>query len=148
MKAITVQQPWAWALVLGGKDVENRTHAYTYRGPLAIHAGRSWSERGAADPNVRTALDRLGIDEGAEELAHPDRFTSGCIEGVVNLVDVHVAESGCCTSPWAEYPPRRMCHLVVENPRYLLELIPCRGRLGLWTPPADVLAQIKEQIPA
>ena len=25
MKALTVQQPWAWAIVHGGKDVENRT---------------------------------------------------------------------------------------------------------------------------
>lgn len=39
MKALTVQQPWAWAIVHGGKDIENRTQAWSYRGPLAIHAG-------------------------------------------------------------------------------------------------------------
>ena len=41
MKAITVRQPWAWAILHGGKDVENRTRniAGSYRGPLVIHAG-------------------------------------------------------------------------------------------------------------
>ncbi len=38
MKALTVRQPWAWALMEGGKDIENRKWATTYRGPLAIHA--------------------------------------------------------------------------------------------------------------
>jgi hypothetical protein len=25
MRALTVRQPWAWAIVHGGKDIENRT---------------------------------------------------------------------------------------------------------------------------
>lgn len=37
MKALTVQQPWATA-IFRGKDIENRTQLWTYRGPLAIHA--------------------------------------------------------------------------------------------------------------
>mgnify|MGYP001137357808 FL=1 len=41
MRAITVRQPWAWAIVFGQKDVENRSRniAGRYRGPVAIHAG-------------------------------------------------------------------------------------------------------------
>jgi len=27
MKAISVRQPWAWAIIFGGKDVENRNKA-------------------------------------------------------------------------------------------------------------------------
>lgn len=36
-----MQQPcaWAWAIVHGNKDVENLTQAWSYGGPLAIHAG-------------------------------------------------------------------------------------------------------------
>jgi hypothetical protein len=38
---------------------------------------------------------------------------------------------------------RRITHLVLENPRSLVEPIPCKGALGLWTPPADVVSALK-----
>jgi len=38
MKAISLQQPWAWAILHAGKDVENRRWNTRYRGPIAIHA--------------------------------------------------------------------------------------------------------------
>ena len=38
MKAISIQQPWAWAIIHAGKDVENRTWNSHHRGLLAIHA--------------------------------------------------------------------------------------------------------------
>src|SRR5438876_81719 len=40
VKAISIQQPWAWAIVHAGKDIENRTWTTTHRGELAIHATR------------------------------------------------------------------------------------------------------------
>jgi hypothetical protein len=47
----------------------------------------------------------------------------------------------CRCSPWAQSDA---WHLVLANPRSLARPIPCRGRLGLWTPPADVLEQLRE----
>ena len=40
MRILTVRQPWAYAIVHLGKDVENRVRniAGDYRGPVAIHA--------------------------------------------------------------------------------------------------------------
>ncbi len=38
MKTLSVRQPYAWLLVNGIKDVENRTWNTPYRGPLLIHA--------------------------------------------------------------------------------------------------------------
>lgn len=152
MKALTVQQPWAWAIIHGGKDIENRTQAWSYRGPLAIHAGNRWSERGAiADPVVEAAVKACPDDEWT--LRHyglDDQFEDyhrGAIIGVVDLVGVHLAADGCCDSPWAELSyaehggrtRRDIVHLVLENPRPLPEPIPCRGALGLWTPPVDVI---------
>ena len=48
MKALTVLQPWAWALIHGPKRIENRSWATYYRGPLVIHAGKSkkWLDEG------------------------------------------------------------------------------------------------------
>jgi hypothetical protein len=41
MKALSVCQPWAWAIVHGIKTVENRWRPTRHRGPLVIHASRS-----------------------------------------------------------------------------------------------------------
>ena len=41
MKAISIRQPWAWLIVHGYKDVENRTWATKHRGPILIHAGKT-----------------------------------------------------------------------------------------------------------
>ena len=44
-KALSVAQPWASAIVFGGKDIENRSWYTHYRGPIAIHAsGTLWKD--------------------------------------------------------------------------------------------------------
>lgn len=136
MKALTVQQPWAWA-IFHGKNVENRTQTWAYRGRLAIHAGKRDSDRGWTSP----LIEAIGIHEGG---VIDGGLEYGAIIGVVDLVDCH-PEAGCC-QPWGESSyvehggreRRHITHLVLENPRLLPEPIPCRGALGLWTPPADV----------
>ena len=40
MKALSIRQPWAWLIVHGHKDIENRTWFSGYSGPLLIHAGK------------------------------------------------------------------------------------------------------------
>ena len=151
MKALTVQQPWAWAIVHGGKDVENRTQAWAYRGTLAIHAGLRGSERGLESPLFREAWLRAGHHAGqALELPR------GCVIGVVDLVGAHTAHEGCCESPWAEQSydehggrhRRDIVHLELSRPRPIPEPVPCRGALGLWKMPPDVLGQVLEQIKA
>ncbi len=44
MQALSVRQPWAWLIVAGYKDVENRGWATKYRGRILIHAGRRAAE--------------------------------------------------------------------------------------------------------
>lgn len=36
IRALTVQQPWAWAIVSAGKTIENRTQLWSYRGYLEV----------------------------------------------------------------------------------------------------------------
>ena len=38
-RALSIRQPWAWLILNGYKDLENRTWRTDYRGPLLIHAG-------------------------------------------------------------------------------------------------------------
>lgn len=39
MRALSIQQPWAWLIVNGYKPVENRTWTHPHRGRTLIHAG-------------------------------------------------------------------------------------------------------------
>lgn len=164
MKALTVQQPWAWAIMHGGKSIENRTQLWSYRGSLAIHAGLRWSDRGARDPRVNRAI--------ADRLSQTDKITenairiAGAILGTVELVDVH-HDAGCC-KPWGEHGEvettrsrsnrerygtrdvshRTITHLVLKDPRPLAVPIGCTGALGLWAPPSDVLEQLHRHVTA
>lgn len=151
MKALTVQQPWAWA-IFHGKTIENRTQQWTYRGPLAIHAGARWSERGGESELIDEAWQAAYFDAPSAAMAAETsrQWTARSeILGVVDLVDVHPS-SGCC-APWGESSyvehggreRRQIVHLVLENPRTLLNPIYCKGALGLWTPPADITAQLE-----
>lgn len=51
MKALTICNPFAHLIAIGGKPVENRTWYTKYRGRLAIHAGmsRAWLTPGDED---------------------------------------------------------------------------------------------------
>lgn len=110
MRILTVRQPWAWAIIHGGKDVENRVRnlAGDYRGPVLIHAGKAeFEEEGGAFVEVQRAIWQQ--DEGytptddqlwevADDVDPEDpRFVYGAIIGVVDLVDVHSASviGGC-----------------------------------------------------
>ncbi|ROZ88991.1 ASCH domain-containing protein [Gordonia sp. OPL2] len=153
MKALTVQQPWAWAIVNGGKTIENRTANWSYRGPLAIHAGQRWSDRGSQSELVHQAWygqHPIGYTIGGRL---PEwQFEKGAIIGVVDLVDIH-PDAGCCR-PWGESryteaggrQRRLITHLQLENPRPLRDPIPAAGQLGLWTPNGDIVRMIADQL--
>lgn len=41
MTALSIRQPWAWLIVNGHKNIENRTWYSKFFGPLLIHAGKA-----------------------------------------------------------------------------------------------------------
>ena len=125
MKALTIWQPHAWAIIYAGKDIENRNWwPFKYRGPLLIHAGahrdradydaaRSWLfGRGAVAP-LRNSADYGGVI------------------GRVELVDVVQRHD----SPWFE----GKYGLVLANPEPL-PFTPWRGAQGLFDIPEEALA--------
>ena len=160
MRILTVRQPYAWAIIHGGKDVENRSRniAGDYRGPVAIHAAMTLDD--PADPRIGAAIRRLYVEprrdiEQVPSIAGGDDpwLTNspwfgyrGGIIGVIDLVDVLMPHRRCpFCSPWAiddQY------HLMLANPRQLPEPIPYTGALGLRTLPAKVEALIWAQLEA
>lgn len=87
MMALTFHQPWASAIARGIKIVENRVWRSDFRGPLAIHAGKSMD----TIKELRLAADAGACDEvGLERLAPLEPFESlrfGSLLGVVEVVD-------------------------------------------------------------
>lgn len=146
MRILTVRQPWAWAIIHGGKDVENRTRniAGEYRGTVAIHAGLAFDDNAWDHPVMGAKLTEL-LRRGDEV-----EFVPGAIIGVVNLWAVHRDRDGgnCCPhrpaggpggSPWAE---RDVWHLCLTEPKPLRTLFPWKGSLGLRELPSDIAEQI------
>ena len=156
MKALTVQQPWAWAIVHGGKPIDNRTQKWGYRGPLAIHAGQRIDRDALESDLINDAwCDRYGWGPASNGL-----FQTGVILGVVDMVGSHWEHPHCCDGiAWAEHQDRPMmpveerrpiAHLEVENPRSLgflgENMITAKGRLGLWTPEPHVVDRIQTSL--
>lgn len=125
MKAISIRQPWAWAIFHAGKDIENRSWSTSHRGALAIHA--TSLERGYALPPGVAA-------------PPPDELTFRAVIGVVEIVDV-VNRSD---SVWFRGPRG----LVLRRPRLLPRPIPCRGDLHVWQLPAAVARAVAAQLKA
>jgi len=46
MKALSISQPWAWAILYAGKWIENRKWNTNFRSWFLIHAAKSWDQRG------------------------------------------------------------------------------------------------------
>jgi hypothetical protein len=142
MRAITVHRPWSFAIAYLGKGVENRTRRTNYRGEIAIHAGKVWSERGFAEIGRITGAP-LTFWDSAET-----REAQGIV-AVATLADCHHADQcqrhvgGQLCSMWAEADA---WHLALRSTITLDEPVPCRGALGLWTVPDDVEAAVRAQI--
>jgi hypothetical protein len=117
MAALSIRQPWAWAICAGHKDVENRSWRTTYRGWFAVHAGG----RAPTAVDIAWIRDTIGI-------VVPADLARGALIGVAHLVDV-VENSD---SPWAQ--PDHL-HWLVTDGRLWSDPIPCRGRLGFFRPP-------------
>lgn len=131
MKALTICQPYAELIARGDKCVENRTWKCWHRGPLLIHAGKS--RQWLAGDNYGIPLDNMSF---------------GAI--------VARAEMVACLSPFdvrRAYPNLRGgIHIegpycfVLQNVRRLKLPVRCNGAQGLWDVPADVLAEVEEEL--
>lgn len=155
MRALTLHQPWAWAVAEGIKRVENRTWApprsfISLPQPeqiFAIHAGKTWDE------SAYDALDRLlGPDEpdpprswevvrGAViAVARYDQLASNNNFYALGAPVVE-RELGADQVRWFFGPYGWLLADIVKLP----EPVPCRGYQGLWTLPADVESDVVEQ---
>lgn len=151
MRALTLTQPWATAILSMGKDIENRPIAPRCIAPgerFAIHAGLKVDDGDTW--GIRHLLGQLPADlpkgaiVGTVELVgwvrcvtpDPDNFFD--TEG---LSDEQLAS--VLASPWRARASK--CAWLLRAPRVLRGPIPFKGSQGIWTVPADIEAQIFAQ---
>jgi hypothetical protein len=130
LRAVTVRQPWAWAIARGFKDIENRSW-YPRLDPgdeLAIHAA-------AAAPtweDVQRVTKLLG-----RRTEVPEEFDCGCVVATARFVRAVEASR----SRWFGGP----IGWVLERVKPLREPVDCKGQLGLWSMPARVERRVVQQ---
>lgn len=145
MKALTIKQPWAWAIVNGTKRVENRT----WKPPFDIIG-------------QRIAIHTSARIEKAELLAYTElgawleptvnTLPVGCIVCTAIVVGYSVMEGNRLvqqskgaqgynpyTDPWFCGP----VGWLLADVRKVAPL-PCKGALGLWDMPAEMVELIIE----
>lgn len=129
--ALSVRQPWAWATLHGGKDIENRSAAAVRHGMtprrIVLHAAKGMTRRDYED--ARAFMAGLGVI-----CPSPADLIRGAVIGTATVTAI-VKDSA---SPWF-FGPRG---LVLADPE------PCSpiaavGQLGYfqWTPAAQPLPQ-------
>ncbi len=132
-QALSIRQPWAWAVVYAGKPLENRSWGgwnapqTKFRGPFCVHAGMG--------------MTMAEYEEAATFMAHrckiavppADELVRGAIIGTA-VVTGWVRTS---QNPWFMGPGA----LVLEMAEALAEPIPCSGALGWfdWRPSGGVV---------
>jgi hypothetical protein len=118
MKCLSIRQPWAWLVVNGWKNVENRGWATRHRGDLLIHAAASMTR---ADYESC----RIVVDGIHDDLAMPmyEDLPRGGIVGEVKLLDCVDDHP----SPWFTGPVGWVMYDACA-----CELVPWSGKQGLF----------------
>ncbi len=134
--ALSVRQPWAWAIVSGWKDVENRewkpaNPGLRFRGAAFIHAGLREDTEAIEDVmEMVSEQTDLPIHELKERYERERRL--GGIVGMVEFTGWTVlSRSRWFCGPYA---------LLIRNAQPL-PFIPCKGRLGFFRPEIDLATE-------
>ena len=122
--ALSIRQPWAWAITTIGKDIENRTWSTNFRGEFLIHAGKGCTrnEYIAAKAFI---LNAVGDEYKGRDIRMPGwkELQRGGVIGIAEIVDC-VETSG---SKWF----MGTHGFVIRNAR-TLPFTPCNGALGFF----------------
>lgn len=154
MKALTIKQPWASLVALGEKRFETRSWQTHYRGPIAIHAGKTIDKEACNVTEIIGALLKHGIK------CYND-LPTGSVIAIAELVDCHkirhdyypyneeemaVTENGLVIKDdeywFGDYTPGRFAW-ELTNVRFLDKPIPAKGQLNLWNWTGGIIHESK-----
>lgn len=136
MKAITVYQPYAFAIVARLKRYETRPRRTNIRGRVAIHAGKRDAWRtGILEKGTMPQIEKI-LSEAQGETRRPAHLEYGAVIGTVEIVDCVPVEEIIDTLTEQErllgdYSPGRFAW-VLKDPVTFDTPIPARGKRGWW----------------
>jgi hypothetical protein len=125
LPCISILQPWAWLIVNGHKDIENRDWPTRFRGRILIHAGKKLSRRAHEEDRDYFA------EEHGIQLPAFEAMPLGGIVGSATVTD--------CVR---EHPSRwKMadCWGFVLKDQRVRPFVSYRGQLGIFRVPADTI---------
>lgn len=126
--AISIRQPWAWLILNGGKDIENRSWPTKFRGRVLIHASKGMTieeYKEVRDDFLPFEIEPFTATRAKITLPPFEAMERGGIVGEVEIVNcVDVSGSVWFYGPYG---------FVLRNPKPL-PFIPCRGALGFFRP--------------
>ncbi|MDT8841031.1 ASCH domain-containing protein [Paraburkholderia fungorum] len=134
MKALSIRQPWAWLIVNGYKDIENRSWTTRFRGRVLIHASKGMTRAEYEDACEPTRL----VGSRTIELPPFGQLQRGGIVGAATI-DACIS-SGDRTSQW-HIEGCYGFHLTDIKP---LPFVACKGALRFFDVPADDTAQLHQ----
>lgn len=133
MRALTIRQPWAWAVLYAGKDIENRSWlppAHVMGVRIAIHAAK------AHDRAAYEAFHELYGREAPEDLPRGVFVGTAIVAGWVDDMGAcsHTDMRDYRNSRWFMGP----IGWVMREPRPVERLVECAGALGIWRVPNEI----------
>jgi hypothetical protein len=123
LPALSIMQPWAWLIVNGHKDIENRDWPTRFRGPVLIHAGKRIDEDAAL--SLRRGYHPCHGGRGRLHLELPEAWETGGIVGEAEIYD-------CVTASENSWFMGRFGFLIRSQAP--VPLVPCKGALGFFRP--------------
>lgn len=130
MKAISLHQPWASAVILGLKKIETRSHLTHVRGRIAIHAAAKHTQDQRA-----IFYSMQNLDDSVHEVFRGVQFKDlpfGALIGTVEIVACQPADQ-IILHPrermFGNFGPGRFAWLL-KDPIKFGTPIPCKGRQG------------------
>jgi hypothetical protein len=125
LRAVSVRQPWAWAIARGHQPVLNRAADTGHRGPVAIYASFRVDLESFESDVVRRAA------SAAWEPADPVAAIGGIV-AVVSLAGVCAAAVSGAPCGCGEWASPGAYHWQLADPRPLRWPVLAVGQAGLW----------------
>jgi activating signal cointegrator 1 len=159
VKTLTLTQPWASLVAIGAKKIETRSWQTQYRGPLAIHAAKSFPASTKDLCYMSPFKEALGMPDGTH-LLHADPPPAWVAEArrmlralplgyiiataqLVNVLPTEVLDNSANTfsvsfepiseqeRAFGDYSPGRFAW-ILEDVHILSQPIHAKGAVGLW----------------
>lgn len=157
IRALTVKQPFAFAIAEGFKSIENRSRRTNHRGEIYLHTSKE-PQRGVHivrySRDAAARLDELGGSGNFWNAlqAVPSKFytpapTLACsaVIATARITGCHFAGDGCGPACAAWGQPDAW-HWEIADARPLTTPIAINGNLGLWIPPWGLIEAVRAQV--